>query len=1205
MQNFNAVPQAWRPLCDFPSLVQQGLPWGVNAPGGNSVLAAHMWAFQNGMQALWWSRLNQAIIARVYRNIYIRPSMLAMNDFQGMTDFLYALFSDFTVSLNSSPFDPKLVGMYTWVKRDNFGNYATFTGGPIPPNLAAFGNQFQDVIDWLSEENYNQANGPYWITEISIRGLLPPPGIGGAKRPLISTANERTSKKNKYEPRITQKFKSRDYSCLIQALVLLALYSQEPSLGKYLNHKNTGVYGSDRHRLMESLVRKVYASTGLQRDCLCGLSEAKILAAHFSSQLNRMVCIFCFDSSFNFIWRTSEDFDEKTLFFDVLWNQHHFTAVDKIHTRIKRQKNFCRKCCTTFSRAPHRCKQSAQVREQDLSCKICGGEGDHFSDWVKAGRPADHWKTCDLCSRSFPGEKCFETHLSEEYDQKRTMCQAKWKCLECKLTFINPKGNNLTYQKGNRFQTREDHRCNITRCNGCDNMVDKDDHYCSIQPYEIPEGEAPLVYYYDIESRVDPEDPEMNHVPVCLVIMEETAKTVDDSFVFYSMELALEFILDHPGIYIAHNGSNYDIHILLRYLVRYKEQCSYQFVAGAGTCLFETRVQRGGKKMTKKKSIIFKDSLRFVPAALAKFHKMFGIPAMKGHFPFQLLNELGPEYIGPKPPIEQFMLRKLNEAEKDELKDWYSQLDATYDLKKQMTYYCQMDTLTLLQGMNKFRTLFKEYGGIDPLVTSSTIAGSVFRSFTSKFMEPMSIQQLRSPVGAYYRTFLRGGRVEVFKPWGKNVPMQYTDVTSEYPFINFTGLYPKGEMKEHTFGQEGILYEELPDPLKLENLPNNRVSFMVVDVVCPDDLHIPLLHDEDQERLLFSLRKKTKMGYTCMELQKALTLGYKITRVFAVCTWQDSSIGFGGSAKYIATFFKLKLLAAGLPKNNTPEENAAYCAELKALYGFEVKPEQFEANPGLYAVSKLALNSLWGKFSQRDGSSFSNTHILGSNDMDKYERIRTQIKRCIPLPNDQCLVISQPPLEHPESIARNTNPFVGLFTTAQARLHLYKGMEAIGLQRVVYCDTDSLVYVCKPDQKRMPESSELGGWVSELPLNAEIRQWASSGPKAYGALIYERGSQDLHSCILKVKGHSLKAPEAAHMCFTTIEDAVLIGASTEVNYTVIQRPRKGEFFRVHTAPRPKKFGPTAQKRVVLPMKEGDQLMETRPYTDSDVLPFKK
>ena len=59
------------------------------------------------------------------------------------------------------------------------------------------------------------------------------------------------------------------------------------------------------------------------------------------------------------------------------------------------------------------------------------------------------------------------------------------------------------------------------------------------------------------------------------------------------------------------------------------------------------------------------------------------------------------------------------------------------------------------------------------------------------------------------------------------------------------------------------------------------------------------------------------------------------------------------------------------------------------------------------------------------------------------------------------------------------NIFVAGFTTAHARLHLYKAIEKLN-ERVLYMDTDSVVFTQQPGQWKPQLGNFLGEWTSEV-----------------------------------------------------------------------------------------------------------------------------
>jgi hypothetical protein len=69
------------------------------------------------------------------------------------------------------------------------------------------------------------------------------------------------------------------------------------------------------------------------------------------------------------------------------------------------------------------------------------------------------------------------------------------------------------------------------------------------------------------------------------------------------------------------------------------------------------------------------------------------------------------------------------------------------------------------------------------------------------------------------------------------------------------------------------------------------------------------------------------------------------------------------------------------------------------------------------------------------------------------------------------------------------------FTTAHARLHLYETLQPLG-ERVLYFDTDSIIYQHDGSQFNSTIINSLGGWTDELSGD-HITKYMSGGPKNY------------------------------------------------------------------------------------------------------------
>ena len=137
-------------------------------------------------------------------------------------------------------------------------------------------------------------------------------------------------------------------------------------------------------------------------------------------------------------------------------------------------------------------------------------------------------------------------------------------------------------------------------------------------------------------------------------------------------------------------------------------------------------------------------------------------------------------------------------------------------------------------------------------------------------------------------------------------------------------------------------------------------------------------------------------------------------------------------------------------------------------------------------MTKLCLNSFWGKFGQR--SNLKQTEIVKTREALLRFLVAPDKEVLSVLPvNDELLYVNwhvnwQHIAEAVEQ-APNTNVVIAAYTTAQARLKLYSYLEKFD-RRVLYYDTDSCVFVCneraKNEEYRPHIGSLLGDMTDEL-----------------------------------------------------------------------------------------------------------------------------
>ena len=96
---------------------------------------------------------------------------------------------------------------------------------------------------------------------------------------------------------------------------------------------------------------------------------------------------------------------------------------------------------------------------------------------------------------------------------------------------------------------------------------------------------------------------------------------------------------------------------------------------------------------------------------------------------------------------------------------------------------------------------------------------------------------------------------------------------------------------------------------------------------------------------------------------------------------------------------------------------------------------------------------------------------------------------------------------------RNSNVYIAAFTTTWARLKLWEKLHELG-ERVLYYDTDSIIYKTGPGESHLERGPYLGDLTNELEDGRHITEFVSTGPKSY-AYRDNKGAQ-----VIKFKGLS-------------------------------------------------------------------------------------
>jgi len=586
---------------------------------------------------------------------------------------------------------------------------------------------------------------------------------------------------------------------------------------------------------------------------------------------------------------------------------------------------------------------------------------------------------------------------------------------------------------------------------------------------------------------------------------------------------------------------------------------------------------------------------------LKAFPKTFGEDELKkGYFPHWFNTKENWNYEGPIPDKEEFKYNTFKEKDrKDFLKWWNAMNDSGYvwNQQKEMKDYCISDVDILRKCCIKFRKLYLEVAEIDPFqyITIAGVCMAIYKYFYVDTTFPEREKAFDAQWSNYkdggdpnaegwseYNTakeehlkttrhnvfrekkiacfqyedieWMRqgffGGRTNACKliyNFKEGEEGKYSDITSLYPTVQYFDKYPKGHPV--------IIKEpDITDEIFQKVLDGHYFGFLDVDVEPPNDLYHPVLPKKG-EKLVFDLLPKR--GVWCSnEVLKAVEKGYKIKKIYEIRYFKHQTKSlFKG---YIKKFLKIKQEASGYPdwcKND--EDRETYIRQYDERQGIKLDPTKIEKNPGLRAIAKLCLNSLWGKFGQR--LNLGETKIISTaEEFDKivsnpqYENINW-----IEL-NNRKMEISYTIKEKFVDNDFNTNIAIACFTTSSARLRLYYALDYLG-EQILYFDTDSCVYKYNPDDpthNKLENGDLLGDWTDELEGERMCNTFVSGGPKNYSyQTINEKGELSNHT---KVKGFNLNYEVSQHINHDTIIDLVINTLEDDTDYSGMGKKEEAE-----------------------------------------------
>ena len=383
-------------------------------------------------------------------------------------------------------------------------------------------------------------------------------------------------------------------------------------------------------------------------------------------------------------------------------------------------------------------------------------------------------------------------------------------------------------------------------------------------------------------------------------------------------------------------------------------------------------------------------------------------------------------------------------------------------------------------------------------------------------------------------------------------------------------------------------------------LPPTDLIHPVLPLKCNGKLKFPLCYNcacnenEDMCTCLDNDRMFTHT-YCTPELEVAINMGYTIIQIHEALHWKESEMynpvtkQGGLFTQYINTFLKLKQESSGYPQNvKSEEEKQAYIDQYLDHEGILLDKECIDKNAGLRSLSKLALNSFYGKFGQRTNMK----KTLFVKDIKQLMQVLTDPGKLLMdfhIMNDDVIQVEYKNTEDFECQSFNTNVTIAAFCTSWARLKLWSVMQKLG-KRVFYHDTDSIIFSVKDGEYVPPLGTYLGQLTDELTCKELgckkqgcsghwIEEFVSCGPKNYSFRV------NTGEIVCKVRGFSLNYKSSLILNFESMKEALVAWKRNEKKELVTV---KTELVRDKYKPKvfnrviSKHYGVVYDKRKVLP-----------------------
>lgn len=330
-------------------------------------------------------------------------------------------------------------------------------------------------------------------------------------------------------------------------------------------------------------------------------------------------------------------------------------------------------------------------------------------------------------------------------------------------------------------------------------------------------------------------------------------------------------------------------------------------------------------------------------------------------------------------------------------------------------------------------------------------------------------------------------------------------------------------------------------------------GFACVSMFPPKNLFHPVLvqMDPDTHKCTASLNTILEGFFFTEEIKLAMKHGYILKRIHRFDQYHRGNIW----RDFIQDLVILKMSCErGVP---SPEEQTRIADAHTALGMRDKLIASFPSwsnSPAKKMGAKITVNSVWGKHGQRPD--MPKDVLIHDDDLTEYARLMANVSSNLTdLHSFGSVGESRTHYKTSEVWTNRYRKHHGTYlpmavaVPAYGRMVLYEQLAKLG-DRVLYHDTDSVMYIWRPDMYNIPVSDTLGEWEVEKCDSAHggLRSFVGIGPKSYGIQglqpcspscgcdIREPGQR--YTCI-KVKGLSIKHSHRNMLNFDIFKETVL------------------------------------------------------------------